>query len=79
MGPDERISHFLCTKLFRSENRDVVEAVAAQLHEEIDKYVRRIAFASLPVEDQPIPLETATTDEIGKAFHEESVTFSKWS
>jgi hypothetical protein len=49
MAPDERISK-LCAQLFRTENREVVEAVAGQLHEEIDRYVRRIAFAPLHAE-----------------------------
>jgi hypothetical protein len=39
MMREERIEQ-LCVQLFRAENQGVIETVAAQLHAEIDEYVR---------------------------------------
>lgn len=49
---EERIEQ-LCAQLFRSENAGVIETVAAQLQEEIDKYVRDATCDDSPIIEFP--------------------------
>ena len=49
---EERIEQ-LCAQLFRTENAGVIETVAAQLHGEIDEYVRDANCGMTPIFEFP--------------------------
>ena len=54
MPSDERIRE-LCAQLFRAEHPAVIETVSAQLHQEIDVYVRQKKAPILALDLQPSP------------------------